>query len=185
MHDRFGDVLICFAELYYEMWTAEPLSILERGRVLRQLEDGRRLVEKLTHLKCRAFPSLKRVDWRTTAARETPGPGPRPEMREYGSGYTCSVLTLETVWEEYSHHFEGQDSRANIKRWPGKEGDDAGCGRENTSRIDPIDQGSAVVSQRECYVRVKKGRERTKKEREEKHTDTPLTSVELKDTAHA
>jgi hypothetical protein len=56
-----------------------------------------------------------------------------------------AVLTLETVWEEYSHHFEGQDSRANIKRWPGEEGDDAGCGRENMSRIDPIDQGSAVV----------------------------------------
>jgi hypothetical protein len=39
-------------------------------------------------------------------------------------------------------------------------------------------------SQRECYVRVKKGRERTKKESEEKRTDIPRTSVEFKGTTH-
>ncbi|KAJ7886090.1 hypothetical protein B0H14DRAFT_2563420 [Mycena olivaceomarginata] len=36
------------------------------------------------------------------------------------------------VLEENSHNFEGQDSRANKERWACEEGEDAGCGRENT-----------------------------------------------------
>ncbi|KAJ7850198.1 hypothetical protein B0H14DRAFT_2582156 [Mycena olivaceomarginata] len=37
------------------------------------------------------------------------------------------------------------DETARMKRWWGEEGDNAGCGSEPTSAIDPIDQGSAVV----------------------------------------
>jgi hypothetical protein len=32
-----------------------------------------------------------------------------------------------------------------MERWAGEEGNDAGCGSENTRVVDPIDQGSAVV----------------------------------------
>jgi hypothetical protein len=33
-----------------------------------------------------------------------------------------------------------------MKRWAGGEGNDAGCGSEKTSAVDPFDQGSAVVN---------------------------------------
>ncbi|KAJ7304725.1 hypothetical protein DFH08DRAFT_825298 [Mycena albidolilacea] len=44
------------------------------------------------------------------------------------------------------------------KRWSGEEGDDAGCGSEKTSGVDPIDQGSAVGTDAQ---QLQRGGERT------------------------
>ncbi|KAJ7860210.1 hypothetical protein B0H14DRAFT_3623922 [Mycena olivaceomarginata] len=45
-----------------------------------------------------------------------------------------------------------------MKRWSGEEGDDAGCGSEKTSGVDPIDQGSAVGTDAQ---QLQRGGERT------------------------
>ncbi|KAJ7730942.1 hypothetical protein B0H14DRAFT_3616682 [Mycena olivaceomarginata] len=39
----------------------------------------------------------------------------------------------------------GGSANGGMERWSGEEGDDTGCGSEEPSGVDPIDQGSAVV----------------------------------------